>query len=166
MPTEHIFPPVPSVSVPVAAYAAGVCPRTFRDWIANGAIRLLAPRSAPGRWLRVSPADIVRLAVAGRLLAFGFTLAEANEIIRDHLDTRIEGAASLADGGASWHLLENLLRGHALTVSREPDGIAVSFATIYGARTARHTGATLTVEVGWICTAARKAVASKLSTGI
>jgi hypothetical protein len=150
----------------VAAYAAGVCPRTFRDWIADGAITLLTPRSAPGKWLRVSPADIVRLSVAGRLLTFGFTLAEANEIIVKHIDTRIHGAASLADGGASWHLLENLLRGHAITVSREPHGIAVSFATLYGARTARHTGATLAVEVGWLCTAARKAVESKNSKEI
>jgi hypothetical protein len=145
-----------AVTLPVAAYAAGVTPRTFRGWLEGTALVLLVPRTASGAWLRVAPVDLVRLAVLGRLVQFGFRIAEAGAIVREHIDRQIE--AVIMVGGD----LESKLRGLSLNVSHEPSGLAVSVTTIFGTRPAKHTTAVLSIAVGYLASEARKRVRERV----
>jgi hypothetical protein len=114
-PTNHL-------TLPRAAHAAGVPARTFRGWIHSGALALLVPRRVANAWLRVSPADTVRLSVFGALIPFGLTMAEAGEIVRRHVDCHLSGVV-LAAGDIPWPVLRMQLRDVVLRISRGPDGI-------------------------------------------
>ena len=138
-----------AMTVPVAAYAAGVSADTIRNWLKGGAVRLLVPRSRPGAWLRCAPVDLVRLAIVGELVRFGFMLTEADNILASAIDPHVAGVA-LALGDIPWPILISRLYSHALTVSREPSGLAISYQTLTSRRTVPHTTAMLEVFVGRI----------------
>ncbi len=139
--------PVPTLTRPLASYAIGVDPRTVRGWVESGALGLLAPRAEAGKWMRLAPVDVVRLAVFGSLLRWGFTMAEAAGIVAGYVDPHLAGLV-LAAGNAPWHLVRNALLGLVLAVSREPDGrVAVSAHCMRGSRPVWHQNAMLAVNV-------------------
>jgi hypothetical protein len=148
-----------AVNLPVAAYGAGVAPDCMRAWLKSGSVRLLVPRRAAGKWLRVSPVDCVRLAILGHLLRFGATIAEANGVIIDSVDRHLEGIA-LSVGDVPWPQIASALRGHSLAVSRDHDGLVVAYQTMFGGRPAKHNrrAALLTLEIGWIAAEVRERV--------
>jgi hypothetical protein len=148
------------VTVPVAAYAAGVSPRAMRGWLENDAVNLMLPRRASGAWLRVAPVDVVRLAALGHMVQGGFTIAEANAVLLDCVDRHIE-AVVMVGGGAPWFLIESRFRGLTLQISREPDGMAVSIETMFGHRPARHSAAVLSINIGHLASQARRRVRDK-----
>jgi hypothetical protein len=162
----EVFEPEPGVSVPLAAHAAGVTVKTMRSWLTDNRIVLLVPRRSAGAWLRLAPIDVVRLAVAAQLLQFGFSIAESNEVLVEHLDRHLLGLSMLGEGGPPWHVLLSQMRGHSLAVSREHDGLAVTYSTMLGTKQAGHVASTLTVHVGWLCEAAHSRISETPSKPI
>jgi hypothetical protein len=135
----------------------------MRAWLKSGSVRLLCPRRAAGKWMRMAPVDCVRLAVLGHLIRFGATIAEANCVIIENVDRHLEGLA-LSIGDVPWSQLSTALRGHEMTVSRGADGLAVDYATAFGRHPARHVrkAAKLTLQIGWIAAEVRERIAYQI----
>ena len=147
------IPAPEAVTAPVAALAAGVSVDCLRAWLRNDAVTLLVPRAGRGAWLRVAPVDVVRLAVLGRLVQFGFTVAEAAAIVRDRVDRQIEGVVMVA-GDCPWPLLASQFHGRTLLIARDRFGSA----TVSFGRFSQHAMAALHLNLGAIVAEARRRV--------
>lgn len=126
------------ITVSAAADAAGLTVRVLREYLSRGALPLLTPQARFGAWNRLCPADVLRLAVLGRLTLHGFTVSESAGVIVSHLDPRLANIAAAA-GLIAWPLLRARLAGELLHVSREADGtIAATLSPFHGHRPSVH----------------------------
>jgi DNA-binding transcriptional MerR regulator len=123
-PVKIEIPPVPGLTLPAAAYASRVDPVALRHWLDRRQVALLVPQRSRGAWRRLQPADIVRVAVIGYLVRFGFTVAEAREVVEKHVDRRLFGVVAVC-GDIPWPLLRGRLFGLVLEISRQRDGTVV-----------------------------------------
>ena len=115
----HIqIPPVPGVSVAAAAFAARLSTSALRHWLND---RDFAPlvRGPARAWHRFQPADIVRAAIAGRLVAHGFTVGEAVAVVVEQVDPHIEAVVEIC-GNIPWPMLRGRLLGVTANASRSP----------------------------------------------
>jgi len=101
-----------------AAFAAHVPHRDAREWVGNGAFQPTLPR-ARRKWLRLTEADCVLLAIVGVLRRYGFDPAEASEIIAEAGDNPLIIRASRARG-------RTIVRG----ATDEPHHVTVSVLAI------------------------------------
>lgn len=88
-----------------AATAARVTERQLRNWLDRQQFRPLGDAGREdGRWRRFAPVDVVRLAVFGRLVANGCTVAEAGDIISIYIDPifSLWAYKNPLDATASW----------------------------------------------------------------
>lgn len=110
--------PAPGELLPVAAYAASVTTGALRHWCTDGHFKLLVPQPTRA-WRRFSPADIVRAATVGRLVASGFEVAEAVAVVGRLVDPYLESAITVC-GSVPWVLLHGELHGLVLRIERAP----------------------------------------------
>jgi DNA-binding transcriptional MerR regulator len=156
-PIKIQIPPVPGLTLPAAAFAARVEPDVLRHWMDRKQITtIVPPQPQSGAWRRFQPADVVRISVIGRLVAFGFSVAEAHAIVREYVDSAITSVIAIC-GDCPWFLLRDRFYDFELAISRERGG-EVS-VTRRGRRDDRHSFAWLTVDVGQIAYDAESRVA-------
>jgi hypothetical protein len=85
------------VSAPKAAYAAGITPEQMRQWISRERFEPQGDSDRDGRqWRRFAPVDVFRIAVAACIARYGFTVAEAFEIVHKHVDALTYGVAIIS----------------------------------------------------------------------
>jgi DNA-binding transcriptional MerR regulator len=157
IPIKIQLPPVPGLTLPAVAYCARIAPDVLRHWFDRKQVTtIVPPQHAPRAYRRFQPADVVRLAVIGRLVAFGFTLAEAHEIVVQYVDSALWAVVSIC-GDIPWFLLRGRLYDFELVISRERGG-EVS-VTRRGRRDDRPSFAWLTLDVGQICSDVESRVA-------
>lgn len=106
------------MTLPATAYCARVAPDVLDR---RQVTTIVPPQPHSGAWRRFQPADVVRLAVIGRLMTFGFTVAEAHEIVVQYVDRALLAVVSVC-GDIPWFLLRSRLYDFQLVVSRERGG--------------------------------------------
>ena len=151
---------LPRIPAGAAALAAGISVKVLQGWTDPGRaphdrVALLGdPEREPQKWRRFSPIDVVRLAVIGRLLRYGFTVAEANKILADTLDVALFALVSYRDLPISFVL--DRLHNFVIFAARTPTGIVAKWRN----RMAQDApgDSFLTVDVGLIAEGLRPAL--------
>lgn len=144
--------PVKGFRLPQAAYAARLTIYALQHLVRRSQVKLLVPRPGAGGWHVFQPADIVRIAILGRLTTWGLTASEAGDVVESVVDRHLTALVSVC-GDVPWSMLHSKFFGYYLTVSRGEAGkIAVSARDLFGEREATHTTACLTLDVGGIVT--------------
>jgi hypothetical protein len=78
-----------------AAVAAGLTEKTLRGWLDRGQVILEGDAEREeGAWRRFSILDVVRLAIIGRVVRYGFEVRTAYEIVASTVDGKLRLVAS------------------------------------------------------------------------
>ena len=116
----------PTVTLPRAANAAGFSTRALR--LAMAPPHPFELLGQPGRLARTrnrfAPVDVVRLAIARRLLDFGLTLAEAQHTLDRSVDNHVSGLIGCGVALPSKFLLDRL-DGLFIHIARTGDALDV-----------------------------------------
>lgn len=101
-----------TLSLSTAAAAAGLSPKTIRNWLDRGLVHLDASDDRGERaWTRFGPVEMARLAFVGRASGFGVGVTEADRIFETAFRQALALAKAQPDriGARFWlHLPETL----------------------------------------------------------
>ena len=150
-----------SVTLPRAAWAAGFTVRGLRAVMAApGRVPLLGqPNRATAKRHRVASVDVVRLAVARRLLDFGFTVAGAVHVLDRSVDNHVSGLVGCGVSLPPVFLLDRL-DGLHLHVSLDGDMAAIRTTRAGYPRPDSAHDTTLTINLGAVAADALRRLAS------
>ena len=102
-----------------AARAAGLPEKTLRNWLDRGQVLLEGDDEREGgNWRRFSVLDVIRLAIIGRLVAYGLTVTMAYELVADTVDNQTR--ALIAYRNTPPRALAAILSGITLAVHKGP----------------------------------------------
>ena len=114
-----------------AARAAGVTEKTLRNWLDRGQVILSGDDDREeGTWRRFSILDVVRLAIIGRISAYGLAVRDAAEIVSDMVDDRTQALMRFRSTPPG--ALVAGLHGLRLAIQKFPDGVGHQVARSVG----------------------------------